>query len=89
MKAIIALFLLTLSVSYAQNSMEQDIIDIEDKLIEWRRHFHQNPELSNQEFKTAEKIAEHLKSLGLEVETGVAITGLQEVCKSRGVNRYR
>ena len=64
MKAIIALFLLTLSVSYAQNSIEQDIIDIEDKLIEWRRHFHQNPELSNQEFKTAEKIAEHLKSLG-------------------------
>ena len=66
MKAIIALFLLTLSVSYAQNSIEQDIIDIEDKLIEWRRHFHQNPELSNQEFKTAEKIAEHLKSLGLD-----------------------
>ena len=76
MKAIIALFLLTLSVSYAQNSIEQDIIDIEDKLIEWRRHFHQNPELSNQEFKTAEKIAKHLKSLGLKVETGVAITGV-------------
>ena len=81
MKAIIALFLLTLSVSYAQNSMEQDIIDIEDKLIEWRRHFHQNPELSNQEFKTAEKIAEHLKSLGLEVETGVAITGVVGLLK--------
>lgn len=81
MKAIIALFLLTLSVSYAQNSIEQDIIDIEDKLIEWRRHFHQNPELSNQEFKTAEKIAEHLKSLGLEVETGVAITGVVGLLK--------
>lgn len=81
MKAIIALFLLTFSVSYAQNSIEQDIIDIEDKLIEWRRHFHQNPELSNQEFKTAEKIAEHLKSLGLEVETGVAITGVVGLLK--------
>jgi len=81
MKAIIALFLLTLSVSYAQNSIEQDIIDIEDKLIEWRRHFHQNPELSNQEFKTAEKIAKHLKSLGLKVETGVAITGVVGLLK--------
>ncbi len=40
---------------------------IEQKVIEWRRYFHENPELSNREFKTAEKIAEHLKSLGLEV----------------------
>ena len=81
MKAIIAFLLLTLSISYAQNSVEQDIIDIEDKLIEWRRHFHQNPELSNQEFKTAKKIAEHLESLGLDVETGIAITGVVGLLK--------
>jgi amidohydrolase len=61
--------------------MEQDIINIEDQLIEWRRHFHQNPELSNREFKTAEKIAEHLKSIGLEVQTGIAITGVVGLLK--------
>jgi len=57
MKTFLALVLFTCSLSFAQNTIEQDIIDVEDKLIEWRRHFHQNPELSNQEFKTAEKIA--------------------------------
>lgn len=51
-------------------------VDIEKKVIEWRQHFHENPELSNREFKTAEKIAEHLKSLGIEVQTGVAKTGV-------------
>ena len=72
MKASILALLLTTTLAFSQNSVEQDIIDIEEKLIEWRQYFHQNPELSNQEFKTAEKIAEHLKSLGLEVETGVS-----------------
>ena len=55
--------------------------DIEKKMIDWRRHFHQNPELSNREFKTAEKIAKHLKSLGMEVQTGVAKTGVVGVLK--------
>ena len=81
MRTFLAFALLACSFSFAQSSMEQDIINIEDKLIEWRRHFHENPELSNQEFKTAEKIAEHLKSLGLEVETGIAITGVVGLLK--------
>jgi amidohydrolase len=50
--------------------------DLEPKLIEWRHHLHQNPELSNREFKTAEYITSHLKSLGIEVLTGVAHTGV-------------
>ncbi|MFT5846320.1 M20/M25/M40 family metallo-hydrolase, partial [Psychroserpens sp.] len=66
---------------FSQNDLEKDIIDIESKVIEWRRDFHQNPELSNQEFKTAKKIAAHLKSLGLEVQTGVAITGVVGLLK--------
>tara|TARA_R100001369_G_scaffold24665_2_gene45171 strand:+ start:16825 stop:18051 length:1227 start_codon:yes stop_codon:yes gene_type:complete len=66
---------------FAQNSLEQDIANIEGKLIEWRHHFHQNPELSNREFKTAEKIAKHLKSLGLDVETGIAKTGVVAILK--------
>lgn len=62
---------------YAQNSIaEKDFLKIEKKVIEWRHDIHQNPELSNREFKTAEKIAKHLKSLGIEVQTGVAHTGV-------------
>ncbi|MDH5397208.1 MAG: amidohydrolase [Cyclobacteriaceae bacterium] len=55
--------------------------EIEGKMIEWRRDIHKNPELSNREFKTAEKIATHLKSLGIEVQTGVAHTGVVGVLK--------
>ena len=51
------------------------------RIIEWRRHIHQNPELGNREFKTAEYIARHLKSLGLEVKTGVAKTGVVALLK--------
>ncbi len=81
MKIVLTLLIFTTTLTFAQNTLEQDIIDIEDKLIEWRRHFHQNPELSNQEFKTADKIAKHLRSLGLEVQTGVAITGVVGLLK--------
>ena len=55
--------------------------EVEPKVIEWRHDIHQNPELSNQEFKTAAKIAKHLKSLGYEVQTGVAVTGVVGVLK--------
>ena len=59
----------------------KDIEKIESKVIDWRHDFHQNPELSNREFKTAEKIATHLKGLGLEVQTGVAKTGVIALLK--------
>ena len=74
-KNLIALLLLVNGLT-AQQSIQQDILDIEDKLIEWRRDFHQNPELSNREFKTAEKIAKHLTDIGLQVETNIAKTGV-------------
>ncbi|MDC7993872.1 amidohydrolase [Altibacter sp. HG106] len=66
------------SISNAQMdaSVLKDIESIENQVIDWRHYFHQNPELSNREFKTAERIAEHLASLGLEVTTGVAKTGV-------------
>lgn len=47
-----------------------------DDVVAWRRDIHRNPELSNREFRTSEKVAEHLRSLGLEVQTGVAHTGV-------------
>lgn len=54
---------------------------VEAEVIALRHHFHQNPELSNREFKTAAKIAEFLNELGLEVETGIAHTGVVAVLK--------
>jgi amidohydrolase len=64
-----------------QTKLDQMAKEIEPKVIEWRRHFHQYPELSNRETKTAAKVAEHLKSLGIEVQTGVAKTGVVGILK--------
>ena len=76
MKKILIALLLLVNGLTAQQSIQQDILEIEGKLIEWRRDFHQNPELSNREFKTAEKIAKHLTDIGLQVETNIAKTGV-------------
>jgi amidohydrolase len=51
------------------------------QITELRHHFHQNPELSNREVRTAARVAEHLRSLGLEVRTGVAKTGVVAVLR--------
>lgn len=75
------LFLCVSACAIAQNQLEKAYIDIEQKVIEWRRDFHQNPELSNREFKTSEKIAKHLKSLGLEVQTNIAHTGVVAILR--------
>jgi amidohydrolase len=64
-----------------QSKLDQMAKDMEAKVIEWRRDFHQHPELSNREFKTSAKVAEHLKSLGIEVQTGVAKTGVVGILK--------
>lgn len=60
---------------------EKEITAIQSKIIEWRRHLHQYPELSNREYKTAAYVAAHLKSLGLEVKTGIAKTGVVAILK--------
>lgn len=54
---------------------------IEPHLIEWRRHLHENPELSNRETQTAKYVAKALKKMGLEVQTGVAHTGVVAVLR--------
>lgn len=54
---------------------------IEPKVITWRRDFHAHPELGNRETRTAGIIADHLRSLGLEVQTGVAHTGVVGLLK--------
>ena len=54
---------------------------LEAKVVAWRRDLHQHPELSNRETRTAGVVAAHLKSLGIEVTTGVAKTGVVGVLK--------
>ena len=51
------------------------------KVIEWRRDFHQHPELGNRETRTAGIVAAQLKALGIEVHTGVAHTGVVGVLR--------
>ena len=64
-----------------QAKLDQQANAMESQVIQWRRDFHQNPELSNREFKTGAKIAEYLKSLGLEVQYPVAKTGVVALLK--------
>jgi len=67
--------------SKVQSRLDQQARDLESKVIEWRRNIHQFPELSNREEKTAQKVAEHLRSLGIEVKTGIAKTGVVGILK--------
>ena len=70
------------SFSQAQTDVAAMADKIEPEVIKWRHHLHENPELSNREFETAKYVAKYLKSLGLEVETGVAKTGVVAVLDS-------
>jgi amidohydrolase len=54
---------------------------VDAKVVEWRRDFHQHPELGNREHRTAARVAEHLRGLGLEVRTGIAHTGVVGVLR--------
>lgn len=81
MKLFSLLLFLFLALDVSAQSNLKEIINtkadqIEDQVIEWRRYFHENPELSNREFNTAKKVAAHLESLGLEVQTNIAHTGV-------------
>jgi len=79
-KNILTALVFTFSlIGFAQQSDQK----LNKKVIQWRHEIHQNPELSNREFKTAEKVAAHLKSLGMEVQTGIAHTGVVGVLKGK------
>jgi amidohydrolase len=56
--------------------LDADAQAIESKMIAWRRDIHQNPELGNQEVRTAGLVAQHLQRLGYEVRDKVAVTGV-------------
>jgi amidohydrolase len=73
-----------LSTAFSQNlkqQVDEQAKALEEQVIEWRRDIHEHPELSNREFQTAQKVAEHLKSLGIEVTTEVAHTGVVGLLK--------
>ena len=82
---LVLAFLLSAFAAQAQYLPGDPIADkaeaIEQKVIGWRHHIHENPELSNREFKTAEYVADHLRSLGIETKTGVAHTGVVGILK--------
>ena len=61
-------------VAAAGKAMQQQVID-------WRRHFHQYPELSNREAETSKRVAEELRKLGLQPRTGIAHHGVTAVIK--------
>lgn len=78
---IIPIAVMAQGTSKVAGKMEQQIRELEPRLIEWRRYFHEHPELSNREIKTGARIAEQLKALGLEVQYPVAKTGVVALLK--------
>lgn len=77
---IVLLSVIAAATTHAQMpsaAIETSISAIEPRVIEWRRDLHRHPELSNREFRTAEKMAAHLRELGVDsVQTGIAGTGV-------------
>ncbi len=85
-KLLTLILLLTTLNTFAQSGALKTKVNlaadkIEAKLIKWRRDFHENPELGNNETRTAQIVATHLKSLGIDVKTGVAKTGVVGILK--------
>ncbi|HKE45285.1 MAG TPA: amidohydrolase [Steroidobacteraceae bacterium] len=72
---------LSLQAAITDQRIDALVQKIQPQLIEWRRDIHQHPELSNREFNTSKKVAEHLRSLGLEVKTEIAHTGVVAVLR--------
>ena len=85
MKQVMAVIALIFCVSAQSQVLPKNFNDltkqVEPNLIEWRRHFHEFPELSNREFNTGKYIAEYLKSIGLEVKYPVAKTGVVAILR--------
>ena len=85
-KTIIIALLFCFKIALAQKNNYDALIKtsadkIEQKVIAWRHDFHQNPELGNHETRTSDIIAKHLQSLGIEVKTGIAVTGVVGILK--------
>jgi len=80
-KVVLGLIICMAGLPLVQAGITPEEIDqaaaaVQPQVVEWRRWFHQNPELSNREFNTSARIAEILRGMGLEPRTGIAHTGV-------------
>ena len=79
MKKLSLFFFLLISIdasSDLKRDLDKELDPLMDKVINWRHDIHQNPELSNREYRTSKKVENHLRSLGIKVETKIAYTGV-------------
>ncbi|MGC6421765.1 MAG: amidohydrolase [Flavobacteriaceae bacterium] len=83
MKHLHTLLFIMLGYAVQAQVAENAYQNIEPKVIEWRHDIHQHPELSNREFRTSKKVADHLRSLGMDVQTGIAHTGVVGLLKGK------
>jgi amidohydrolase len=67
------------ATSPLHRSLDTAAVAVERRMIGWRRDIHANPELGNQEHRTAALVAAHLRGLGFQVREGVAATGVVAV----------
>lgn len=76
---LIVLWLAALTAAHAEvtgGELDAAAAALQSRVIDWRRDFHMHPELGNREFRTSGIVEKHLRSLGLEVRTGIAHTGV-------------
>ena len=80
---LLTFFLTSLTITAQSAGLQSETIieGIEQKVIDWRRDIHENPELGNREVRTAALVAKHLESLGMVVQTKVGVTGVIGVLK--------
>jgi amidohydrolase len=79
------IFFLSPGIAMAETSLADSVTalapEIDARVLEWRRYFHEHPELSNREFNTSKTIEEALRGMGMEVWTGIAHTGVVGILK--------
>src|SRR5205809_6340148 len=75
------LLLLLLAQNPTTTEIDRRAMQVQSKVVAWRRDIHEHPELGNREFRTSKLVADHLRSLGIDVRTGVAHTGVVGVLK--------
>jgi amidohydrolase len=81
--AVLALVSLPSFAAVTAAELDSAAESIRPKLVAWRRDFHQHPELANRETRTAARVAEHLRTLGLAPRTGMAHTGVVAVIEGK------
>lgn len=69
------------SAATSDGAIDAAVKAVTPSVVAWRRDIHEHPELGNEEVRTAALVADHLRSLGMDVETGIAVTGVVGVLR--------